>query len=197
MSEPIDTVATGGRPSPSEKQFQIWLDALEGFLKKGGSLYYCCGMAGIDSHYDVILRKYNSNDWFSKKVDAFRATPGDAINDGIVTMALNTVNKIKTQQVVMKDELDMLKFAAEKLRVAQPFFVNRQETAEVDPNKIGKVIDTIEASDYDELASQIDQQGVATNPPVQNQGQDGAAGSVQAQPNPNPPHQGTGEPSVQ
>ncbi len=179
MNEPLLTFKDGdpGRPEYTEEQYDRWLGAMRPFLEKGNSLHYAADMAGLESHYGSLLRKYNLNDWFCKKVDKFRSYPGESFNDGIVTLALDTVNKIRGKQAVTKEELDMLKFAAEKHRTAQPFFVTRQENAEADPNKIGKVLDVLEATNYEQLADDarraLEKQVVAPNEPVQDQGQTG------------------------
>lgn len=172
MTEPIKTQlppSGTGRPVPTDEQFDIWLKELKPYLEKGNSLYYCCNVAGIPSHYDVILRKYKLNDWFSKKIDAYRMNVGEVINDTIVTEILRIADKKKQSLPLTDDEFDILKFGAEKLRTAQPFFVTRNETAAVDPKDVGKVLDTIEESDYGELGSEASKQMVAPNTPVQDQ----------------------------
>lgn len=79
-------------------------------------------------------------------------------------------------------EAQVWKTMAEKHRSAQPFFVTRVESGEADDSKLGKIIETMEHTDYDDVAGEAQKQMVAINPPVQNQGQAGATGNVQTQP---------------
>lgn len=164
-------MAENGRPAYTDEQYQEWLHDLEPFLKKGNSIYYCCNRAGLSSQYWTILEKYKLNDWFSKKVDAYRAYPGELANDTIITALMQIDTKLKTNAgPLTKEDLDVLKLVAEKHRTAQPFFVTRQENAEADPTKVGKILDTIEATDYGTLGQEASKQMVAVDPPIQNQG---------------------------
>lgn len=158
-----------GRPAYTDDQYQAWLQELEPFLKKGNSIYYACNRAGIGSQYWTVLEKYKLGDWFSKKIDAYRAYPGELINDTLATLCMSIADKVKSGVACSKDELDMLKFMAEKHRTATPFFVNRQETAPADETKVGKILDTID-SDYERIGQEATRQMVAPQPPVQNQG---------------------------
>lgn len=165
----LQTKPTGGRPEYTEEQYVVWLKELRPYLEKGSSLYYACNVAGLATHYETILKKMKLNDWFCKKVDAFRSHVGDVLNDTIVTEILRIADKKKQNLPLTDDEFDILKFGAEKLRTAQPFFVTRNETAAVDPKDVGKVLDTIEESDYGELGSEASKQMVEANAPVQDQ----------------------------
>lgn len=172
-----------GRPEFTDEQYQSWLDAMRPFLENSNSLYYSLSQAGLSAHKDVIYRKYRLKDWFCEKIDQLRATPGELVNDGIVSLIRNTVDKIKRKETPPKEELDMLKFYAEKSRAAQPFFVNRTETAPAKPieellEELNNKPDTI-----DDVAETFAKQGVETNPPVQNQEQGGQTGSVSTEPN--------------
>lgn len=174
MTDPtaITEPATGGkrgRPRYAEEQYIAWLEVLRPYLQKGSSLYYACNVAGLGAQYDSILEKYKLNDYFSKKIDAFRSHVGDVLNDTIVSEILRIADKKKQNLPLTDDEFDILKFGAEKLRTAQPFFVTRNETAAVDPKDVGKVLDTIEESDYGELGSEASKQMVEANAPVQDQ----------------------------
>lgn len=178
--EPLKTDPTGGRPEYSDEQYKEWLNDLEPYLKKGNSLYYCCNRAGLQPHYASVLRKYRLNDWFCQKVDAYRAYPGELANDTIITALMQIDTKLKTNAgSLTKDDIDILKLVAEKHRTAQPFFVTRTEAAVADPDKVGKVLDTIE-TDYDTVGREAKKQMVATNAPVQDKGQTGPVGDVSA-----------------
>jgi hypothetical protein len=116
----------------------------------------------------VIYEKYKLNDWFSQKVDIYRATPGILAND-ILTKTLMDINdKIKQGRTVTEDEMKNVRFMAEKHRTAQPYFVTRTETAEADPSKVGKVLDVLEGkTDYEQLGQEASKQMVADEQPVQ------------------------------
>lgn len=159
-----------GRPEYTEEQYAAWLTELRPYLEKGNSIYYACERAGLTTHLTVIYEKYRANDWFSAKIDRYRSRPGEMVNDTLATLCYQIQDNIKKGVTVTKDELDLLKFMAEKHRTAQPFFVSRTETAEADPDKVGKILDTMEVSDYDELGRQAEKQVVADDAPVQNQG---------------------------
>lgn len=164
-------MANVGRPEYADEQYAEWLRDLEPFLKKGNSIYYACNRAGLHSQYWTVLEKYKLSDWFSKKVDAYRAYPGELANDVIITRLMQIDEKVKANAApITKEDLDILKLVAEKHRTAQPFFVNRQETAEADPSKVGKILDTIESddTDYGILGQEAKKQMVAVDAPIQN-----------------------------
>jgi hypothetical protein len=156
-----------GRPAFTDDDYYMWLEDMKPFLKQGNSLYYCACKAGQESHYGVILQKYKSGDWFSKKVDAYRAYPGELINDSLTRLIDGINEKIKKDMPLTEQETKILTFMAEKHRTSQPFFVSRTESAQADENKIGKVLDTIEASNYDTVRQKANEQMVAANEPVQ------------------------------
>jgi len=162
-------MAETGRPAYTDDQYKAWLQDLEPFLKKGNSIYYACNRAGLGSQYWTVLEKYKLGDWFSKKIDAYRAYPGELINDTLATLCMTIAEKVKSGVPCTKDELDTLKFMAEKHRTAQPFFVTRQETAVADETKVGKILDTIE-TDYDDVRQQAQKQMVAVDPLIQDKG---------------------------
>lgn len=170
--EPLKTQKQDGpgKPEFTDEQYQAWLSEMRPFLEKGNSINYACERAGIESHYDVILRKYKLNDWFSQKIDKYRARPGEMINDTLTQLCYAIQDNIKKGLGPSKEEYDLLKFMAEKHRTSQPFFVNRTETAAADESKIGKILDTIEETDYGELGRQAEKQMVADNAPVQDKG---------------------------
>lgn len=170
--EPVKTQKQPGqgRPEYTDEQYAAWLSEMRPYLEKGNSIYYACERAGIATHITVIYEKYRSNDWFSAKIDRYRSRPGEMINDTLATLCYQIQDNIKKGIAVTKDDLDLLKFMAEKHRTSQPFFVTRTETAVADESKVGKILDTMEASDYDELGQQAQEQMVANDAPVQNQG---------------------------
>lgn len=177
--EPLKTQKQDGpgRPEFTEEQYAAWLEELKPYLEKGNSLYYACERAGIESHYRVICDKYKANDWFSAKVDRYRGRPGEMINDTLATLCYQIQDNIKKGVALTKDDLDLLKFMAEKHRTSQPFFVTRTETAQVDDSKVGKILDNME-TDYGIVGQEAHKQMVAVDAPVQNQGQTGADSNV-------------------
>lgn len=62
---------------------------------------------------------------------------------------------------------------------------------------VGDLINTIDKTDYGNVATEARKQVVAANPPVQNQEQAGPDSDVHPEPNPIAPPSGTGTPSVQ
>lgn len=176
-----------GRPKIAEEQYSIWLTDMAPFLKQGASLNYAIEKTGLQSHLYSIYEKYRANDWFSKKIDTYRAYVGELVN----MVGFKTIQNIHNRMVesdgkvgiLSSEELQVWKTMAEKHRTSQPFFVTRVETSEADDSKLGKIIDTLEQTDYDELANEAEKQVLAANPPVQNQEQSGAVSDVQAEPN--------------
>lgn len=203
--EPILTApnpAGQGRPVISEEQYKLWLAELRPYLELSNSLYRACQKAGLEDRYDsCILEKYRKKDWFSRKVDAYRSKPGENANE-IYTMAMESI-KEKMQKtegsinILSDNEVKILESFSKMHRTAQPFFVTRTETAEAKEEDMGKILDTIEGTDYAELGSEAKEQVVEVNPPVQDQGQAGAPSDVPAQPAPTPTPGGPSWPSVQ
>jgi hypothetical protein len=113
------------------------------------------------------LEKYKLNDWFSKRVDAFRSYPGELANDTIITTLMQINEKVKTGAgQLTREDIDILKIVAEKHRTATPFFVTRTETAVADESKVGKILDTME-SDYNGIGQEASKQMVAADAPIQ------------------------------
>lgn len=194
MSEPTDKQPNPfgtGAPEFTEEQYQKWLEEMAPFLRQGSSLWYSMDKAAILTHATSIYEKYRLGDWFSQKVDAYRATVGDMIaNVGFKVIEGVHTRMIESQgkATMTSEEVSVWKTMAEKHRAAQQFFVNRTETAPADDSKIGKILDSLETTNYDKLADdlrrQVEGQTVATNPPVQDQGQTGADSTVQPESNP-------------
>jgi hypothetical protein len=165
-------------PAFSDEQFQSWLEDMRVFLQQGATIWYACDKAGITPHYWSILKKYKSNDWFSQKIDTYRSYPGELVNNALVMLAQKAADRIKQDLPITKEELEVLKLMAEKHRTSQTFFVNRTETAVADPAKVGKILDTMEGTDYDNLGREASKQMVANDAPVQDKGQTGADSNV-------------------
>lgn len=177
-------MAEPGRPKYDEKQYEAWLEEMRPHLVLGCSLNKAMEKAGLMTHEWSIREKYRSGDWFSRKIDTFRSTPGEAVNEALVRISMRALDRIKRDEVITKEEFDTLKLMAEKHRTSQPFFVDRKEEAKADDSKLGKIIDDLdnEGEDYEDVAGEAQKQVVAANAPVQDQGQAGAASNVQAQP---------------
>lgn len=189
MSEPLATIpnpAGVGRPIISEEQYKAWLDDMAPFLKQGCTLWYAMERCALVSHERTIREKYKLNDWFSRKVDAYRATVGELINIvGVKTIQAIQNRLVETDGkvgILTANELQVWRTMAEKHRSAQQFFVTRVESSEADDTKLGKIIETMEHTDYDDVAGEAQKQMVATNAPLQNQRQTGATGDLPAQP---------------
>lgn len=204
MTEPVkeqtikvDTGKKGNQPYADE-QFWRWLDMIRPWLKLGNSIYYACSKAGIDSHYDVILNRYKAGGIFARKIDALRAGPGELVNETLVALVEKISDRVKTNGMVTREEFDVLKLMAEKHRTSQPFFTDRHENAEVDPSKVGKILDVLEEqTDYGELGSKAKKQMVENDPSLQDKGQERGDSDVQPQPNATASHGGSGGASVQ
>jgi hypothetical protein len=169
-----------GRPEYSNEQFKIWLEELRPHLELSNSIYRACQKSGLEDHYDVILNKYKTGDWFSRKVDLYRGKPGENANEAIVRIITIILSKAKIEENLTREEVDILKHFTDKHRTAQPFFVTRIETKEVDDSKVGKILDNIEAqTDQDKLAEDAQKalndrqeasgQVVEANTPIQDQ----------------------------
>jgi hypothetical protein len=185
MPEPLKTEQTGapGRPEYSDEQYQKWLEEMAAFLRAGNTIWYAMDKCALLQFKDSIYGKYRLKDWFSEKVDAYRASLGEMVNNTFFTLTKQITDKVKNEQTaagLTKEELDVLKFMAEKHRTSQPFFVTRTEMAASDPDKVGKILDNIE-TDYNYVGSEAKRQMVATNSPIQDQKQTGANSNVSTQ----------------
>ena len=182
--EPIlKTQNPEGAPEISDEQYNKWLDEMRAFLRTGNTLWYAMDKANLLTHKDSIYRKYRLKDQLCEKVEALQANVGEMINavgykviEAVHTRIVETDGKTQ----LTSEEAQVWKTMAEKHRTAQPFFVSRTETAVADPNQVGKILDTIESTNYEQLGPEIKKQSVAPNAPIQNQGQDGATGDVSA-----------------
>ena len=118
----------------------------------------------------VIYEKYKLKDWFSQKVDNLRREPGELVNDGIVSQVREILSKVKRHEHITTDENKLLMFYAERSRAAQPFYVNRQETAPAKPiEELLGELDS-EGGSIDDVAAEASKQVVETQPPLQDKG---------------------------
>lgn len=182
-NEPLDTIKNGkqGRPEYSEEQFQSWLEEMRPWLRAGQSLYYSMDKAGLQNHQATIYNKYALKDWFSIKVDALRGTVGELVNAvgfKIIEAAHTRIIETEGKTTLSNEEVRIWQTMAEKHRTAQPFFVTRTESAEAKDEDLGKILDTIEATNYEQLGQKAGRQMVETDQPVQNQEQAGPDSDV-------------------
>lgn len=187
MNEPVLTTKQDGpgRPEISEEQYKLWLEEMRPHLELACSLLRACIKAGLeDKYYSCILGKYKLNDWFAKKVDAYRAQLGENINEALARITNKALDRAKRDEVLTHDEVDVIKHMSEKHRTAQPFFVNRTEQVTPPEGQVGKVLDILEGSDNEDVGRQAEKQVVATEPPIQNKEQTGANSDVPPEPTP-------------
>jgi hypothetical protein len=140
-----------GRPKYNDDQYRTWLEDMAPFLKIGNTLYYAIEKAMLTQHKTVIYEKYRLNDWFSEKIEAFQRYPGEVINSIFYRLVLSVDERVKIGQPVTDEEWRNLRFFADKHRSCQPFFITRQEVAQVEPSNIGMTLDALEQSDYEKL----------------------------------------------
>ncbi len=158
-----------GRPAFTDTDYQNFLDNMAPFLKLGATIYAAIEDAGLTQHKDAIYIKYREKNWFSEKIDVLRAYPGK-LTAYILSKELIRINERVAQGLPLtKDDLDTVRFMAEKHRTSQVYFVTRTETAQADPDKVGKILDTME-SDYGQLAGEAQKQMVAVDAPIQDKG---------------------------
>lgn len=143
-NEPLLTQPTDGRPEYTDEQYQRWLDLMAPYLKLASTLYWAMEKADILTHRQAIYRKYRLNDWFCEKVDAYRRQIGEITNNATVRLLGQIDEKLKQDKPLLKDELDFIKWFAEKHRTAQPFFVTRTEQVIKDDKDIGRILDVLE-----------------------------------------------------
>jgi hypothetical protein len=170
-------MAEPGRPELTEAEYQKFLEDMAPFLKLGHALNTAIDEAALTQHRTALYEKYKLNDWFSYKVDTYRATPGILANDILTKILMEVNDRIKQGRPVTEDDMKNVRFMAEKHRTAQPYFVTRTETAEADPAKVGKILDTME-TDYGNVGQEASKQMVAPNAPVQDKGQTGPDSNV-------------------
>lgn len=180
----LDKQKGQGRPEYSDEQYMRWLEEMRPWLRQGHTLNYSMEKAGLTKYRVTIYEKYRLNDWFSEKVDILRSTVGEMIN----AVGFKTIESVHTRMIetdgkigMSSEETRIWQTMAEKHRAAQPFFVNRTENLNIDESKVGKILDVLEATDYDELGQEAAKQMVEIDAPVQNQDETGADNSVPAE----------------
>ena len=182
--EPVKTEQKNktGRPSIAEEQYYTWLQELRPHLELAMTLLGACRKAGLEDKYNsCILAKYNLNDWFSSKVDAYRQSFGESINEALAKETMRILDKAKRTEPLNRDEINVLQHQSEHHRAAAPFFHNRQENVNIDATDVGKILDTIEASNYENVGQKAQGQMVAPNESVQDQGQTGTDNNIPAE----------------
>lgn len=153
-----------GRPEYPDDQYESWLDDMRPFLQLGYSLYYAMDKAMLLRKKDSIYRKYRLNDWFCEKVDAYRKYLGEIVNSIFTRQIYIMEDKQKRGEILTDEEWRNLRFIAEKHRSCQPYFINRQEVAQVEPDKIDDLLDKIELenqtspTDYNEVAARAEEE---------------------------------------
>lgn len=151
-----------GRPEYPDEQYQTWLNDMAPLLKLGNTLNYAIEKANLSKHKDTIYRKFRLNDWFCEKIEAFQRYPGEIVNSIFTRLILSIDEKARQGLSINDEEWRNLRFFAEKHRSCQPFFTKRTETAQVDENKIGQILDKLEKeneeTDYLELAVKAQEQ---------------------------------------
>jgi len=147
-----------GRPEFSDEQYAKWLEDMSPFLKLGNTLYHSIEKADLIRNKDTIYRKYRLNDWFCEKIEAFQRYPGEVVNSIFTRLIISIDEKVKQGNPVSDEDWRNLRFFAEKHRSCQPFFVTRTETAQVEPDKVSRILDTLEYSDYDDLGRKAKEQ---------------------------------------
>lgn len=143
-----------GRPEYTDDQYQAWLDEMAPFLKMGVTLNGAINDAGLQKHRTSLYEKYSLNDWSSDKIDVLREYPGKIANNILVKRVMLVDEKIKQGLPVSDDEMKDVRFMAEKHRSSKPYFVTRHEVAKAEEVNIGELLDTIEKTNYEELAQQ-------------------------------------------
>lgn len=133
-----------GRPSTTDEQFQIWLEDLKPFLKLGNTLNHAIEKAELSKHRTTLYEKYRLRDWFSDKIDIYRSYLGEIVNDIFGREVLNIEEAQKQGRQVTEEQWRNLRFFAEKHRSSQPFFVNKQELTQFEPDKTQQIIDDLE-----------------------------------------------------
>lgn len=169
-----------GRPPHDDDWYKSLLEEMRPILCLGNSIRYAATKTGNESHVWVLYDKYKQGDWFAHKVDAYRAMPGELVNNIVMRLATTISDKVTNEKPIDRNDIEIIKLIAEKSRSAQPFFVSRTETAEVNPDDVGKILDKIE-NEYASLGSKIKGQSVPPNAPVQDTKQAGRDSAVPAE----------------
>lgn len=143
-----------GRPEFSDDTYHAWLDDMRPFLKMGHSLHFAMEKAWIIQHKNVIYQKYRLNDWFRDRIDSYRSYFGEIVNSIFARQVYTMEEKQKRGETLTDEDWRNLRFIAERHKSCQSFFVNRQEVIQPNKDEIEKILDTIEAINYEEVAKQ-------------------------------------------
>lgn len=133
-----------GRPAFDDAWYRKRLDEMEPILKLGNSIGYAAEKTGNGQHRTTLYEKYKLKDWFSDKVNALQAIPGEIANN-IAIKLLNKINeKITNDLPITREDIEILKFVAEKHRSSQQFFVTRHEVAKVGSDELEETLDRLD-----------------------------------------------------
>jgi hypothetical protein len=116
-----------GRPEYTEDQYRTWLGEMAPFLKLGCSLYWAMDRASLLRHKDSIYRKFKLNDWFCEKIEAFQRYPGEILNNIFSRLILIISEKVKYGLPISNEELQNLRFYANRHRSCHEFFTTKRE----------------------------------------------------------------------
>jgi len=151
-----------GRPSYPEEQYKHWLNLMTPFLVAGNSLSYAISKCGLSQHRTTLYEKQRLNDWFSDTLHDLQRIPGELANETFYILIRQINKKVKAGEIISRNEISILKHFSEKHRSSQPFFINRQEVAQVEPNNVKETLDRLEQenfkTDYGEMARKIKEQ---------------------------------------
>lgn len=129
-----------GAPIVSDTQFEIWLSAMTPWLRMGSTIRRALTMSALTAHKDVVYEKYQAGGWFADRIDELRAGYGEMLNETTFKLVETINQKVLSGQPLTEIDVNTLKLAT-KHRTAQPFFVDRQETAQAKEKDFGKVVD--------------------------------------------------------
>jgi hypothetical protein len=136
-----------GRPQFTPEQFNLWLNELEPFLKRGKSLRSAIESAGLTKHKNVLYRYYRENEVFRDKIDYFQRYLGELVNEAFAIEINRIHEKTCRNEPLTRQEVKTFVFFASNHRSCQPFFVNRREVKKIgsgyDAEKLGKIIDAL------------------------------------------------------
>ena len=145
-----------GRPSYPEDQYKHWLNLMTPFLVAGNSLSYAISKCGLSKHRTTLYEKQKLNDWFSNAMYDFHRIPGELANETFYILIRQINKKVKAGETISRNEISILKHFSEKHRSSQPFFINRQEVAQIEPSKIARLLDELEETNKTDYAKSAD-----------------------------------------
>jgi len=80
------------------------------------------------------------------------ALPGEIVNSIFSRLVMTLDDKVKQGLPLTSEEYKNLRFFAEKHKSCHQFFVTKTEITQVEENKISKVLDGLETTDYEQLS---------------------------------------------